>query len=78
MLGVLRFHLEPGSVHLRGAADIVRALLFAAELSPFATLLKRQFLPFGCSVRAWHDRPPDFLTSERQPGVPDISGGLYD
>jgi hypothetical protein len=37
----LRRYPERHGVHVRGAADIVLAMLFAAELSPLATLLKR-------------------------------------
>jgi hypothetical protein len=46
-------------MHFRRALDVILALLFTPQASPFAALFERQFRPWGCSSGARHDVFPD-------------------
>ena len=56
----LRFHLEPGRMHLCSAFDVILALLLSAKTPPFPALLKRQFCRSGCFGGARHDFLPGY------------------
>src|SRR4051812_21079333 len=72
ILWAFRFRLYPGCMHFRRALDVILALLFTPQASPFAALFERQFRPWGCCSGARHDLLPTANAEMAREGVPRI------